>query len=69
MRYYNGLGTYHPNTHHLTFECKVTTFFANVPTNNRKIYETFQENVFYVCNVLIYRWIFSETVGRIDKLS
>ena len=37
------------------FKCKVSTFFANVPTNHGKLYDCFEKNAFCIYNTLIYR--------------
>jgi hypothetical protein len=37
------------------FKCKVSTFFANVPTNHGKLYDCFEEKAFCAYNTLIYK--------------
>ena len=53
----------------LISKCKITTIFANVPTNYGKIHVRFEENAFCARNSLIHSEKFSEGILQTDKLS
>ena len=49
--------------------CKITTIFADVPTNYGKIHVRFEENALCARNTLIHSEKFSESILQTDKLS
>ena len=48
--------------------CKITTFFADVPTNYEKIHVRFEENALCTRNLLIHREKFSEGIFSVSIL-
>ena len=53
----------------LISKCKITTIFADVPTNYGKIHVRFEENALCARNLLIHSEKFSEGILQTDKLS
>ena len=53
----------------LISKCKITTIFADVPTNYGKIHVRFEKSAFCARNLLIHREKFSEGILQTDKLS
>ena len=49
--------------------CKITTFFADVPTNYGKIHVRFEENALHTRNPLIHSEKFSEGIYRGNYLT
>ena len=48
----------------LISKCKITTIFADVPTNYGKIHVRFEKSAFYARNLLIHREKFSEGIFK-----
>ena len=46
------------------WHCKITTIFADVPTNYGKIHVRFEKSAFYARNLLIHREKFSEGIFK-----